>query len=63
MKKAKSLVIVNEKPILEIESKPVVVTPVVLEKVLNAQDIFRSQMNDRIEVRKQKYNKMLEGSL
>ncbi len=62
MKKTKSVVIVNEKPVLEIESKPIYVAPIV-EKVLNAQDVFRSQMNDRIEVRKQKYNKMLEGSL
>ena len=61
LKKAKSVAIVNEKPVLEIESKPIVVTPVV-EKVLNAQDVFRSQMNDRIEVRKQNYNTLLEGA-
>ncbi len=50
-----------EKPILEIERKPIFVTPIV-EKVLNAQDIFKHQMNDRIKVRKQEYNKLLEGA-
>ena len=37
-------------------------TIVVVAPILDAHDIFRNQMNARIEVRKEKYNKLLEGA-
>ena len=77
MKRAKTVVIEEDKPIIEREQSshcllreqpaiieerdPIIVTPIV-EKILTANDIFRSQMTERINIRKQKYNKLLEGA-
>ncbi len=59
MKRSKTVVI-EQQP--TIEYKPSVEKPIVVEPILNAHDIFRTQMNARIEVIKQKCNKLFEGA-
>ena len=59
LKRSKTVVI-EEQP--TIEYKPSFEKPIVVEPILNAHDIFRNQINARIEVRKHRYNKLLEGA-
>ena len=54
-------VIVDSTPNLEPEHIPIVVQPIVA-KTLNQHEILKSQMDARIQLRKEKYNKLLFGA-
>ena len=61
MKRTKT-VLVDTTPIIEEETHtPIIIQPSI-EKVLNQHEIFKNQMEARIQIRKEKYNKLLVGA-
>ena len=59
--KRTSTITVDTTPNLEPEHVPIVVQPIVA-KPLNQHEIFKNQMDARIQLRKEKYNKLLFGA-
>ena len=61
MKRTRTVTVDNT-PIIEEETHtPIIIKPSI-EKVLNQHEIFKNQMDARIQIRKEKYNTLLVGT-